>query len=116
HWFTVNSTVLALTLPVLDSDVVDAGPFHFPRAERLGAVRLRAVVSNRFLNFMERSFNNDAFYQKFTNGYFPGVLAFNTAFDLRMTWAAGVFKNVSNPYDYMTGGGGWAETGRVTGL
>jgi len=45
-----------------------------------------------------------------------GVLAFNTAFDLRMTWAAGVFKNVSNPYDYMTGGGGWAETGRVTGL
>src|SRR5208337_4524142 len=47
------------------------------------------LVSSRFLNFMERSFNNDAFYQKFTNGYFPGVLAFNTAFDLRTTWAAG---------------------------
>ena len=75
-----------------------------------------ALMSNRFLNFMERSFNQDAFYAGLTNGYKPGVLIFNTAFDLRMTWAAGLFKNVTNPYDYQIGGGDWAESARVTGL
>ena len=74
------------------------------------------LVSTRFQNFMERSFNNDAFYAGLTQGYKPGVMAFNTAFDLRMTWAAGVFKNVTNPWDYQIGGGNWAETGRITGL
>src|SRR5271166_1497646 len=74
------------------------------------------LVSTRFQNFMERSFNNDAFYAGLTQGYKPGVMAFNTAFDLRMTWAAGVFKNVTNPWDFQVGGGNWAETMRVTGL
>ena len=74
------------------------------------------LVSTRFQNFMERSFNNDALYAGSTQGYKPGVMAFNTAFDLRMTWAAGVFKNVTNPWDFQVGGGNWAETMRVTGL
>src|SRR5271157_4434791 len=74
------------------------------------------LCSTRFLNFMERSFNNDAFYSGLTQGYKPGVMAFSTAFDLRMTWAAGVFKNVTNPWDFQVGGGDWAETMRVTGL
>ena len=65
---------------------------------------------------MERSYNNDAFYSTFTNGFIPGVQIFNTAFDLRMTWAAGVFKNVTNPFDFQVGGGDWAETMRLTGL
>ena len=74
------------------------------------------LMSTRFLNFMERSFNNDAFYSRLTQGYKPGVMIYNTAFDLRMTWAAGLFKNVTNPYDFQVGGGDWAETMRVTGL
>src|SRR5271157_3943159 len=74
------------------------------------------LLSTRFLNFMERSFNNDAFYAALTNGYKPGVMIYNTAFDLRMTWAAGVFKNVTNNWDFQVGGGDWAETMRVTGL
>ena len=74
------------------------------------------LVSSRFLNFMERSFNNDAFYSQFTNGFVPGVQIFNTAFDRRMTWAAGIFRNVTNAWDFAVGGGGWAETARLTGL
>ena len=80
-------------------------PFGFERLE-----------SSRFLNFMERSFNNDAFYSTFTNGFVPGVQIFNTAFDRRMTWAAGIFKNVTNAFDYTVGGGDFAETIRLTGL
>ena len=74
------------------------------------------LMSTRFLNFMERSFNFDAFYAGLTQGYKPGVMIYNTAFDLRMTWAAGVFKNVTNPYAFQVGGGDWAESARVTGL
>jgi phosphate-selective porin OprO and OprP len=74
------------------------------------------LVSSRFLNFMERSYNNDAFYSTFTNGWQPGVQIFNTAFNLRMTWAAGIFKNTTNPFAFQVGGGDWAETMRLTGL
>jgi phosphate-selective porin OprO/OprP len=80
-------------------------PFGFERLE-----------SSRFLNFMERSFNNDAFYSTFTNGFVPGVQIFNTAFDLRMTWAAGIFKTMTNPFDFTVGGGDFAESMRLTGL
>ncbi|MGO9599078.1 MAG: porin [Isosphaeraceae bacterium] len=74
------------------------------------------LVSSRFLSFMERSYNTDAFYQKATNGYVPGVLIFGTALDLHMTLSGGVFKVSTNPYDFQIGGGGWAETGRITVL
>ena len=75
--------------------------------EPIGFERL---TSSRFLNFMERSFNNDAFYSTFTNGFVPGVQIFSTAFDLRMTWAAGIFKNVTNPFAFHVGGGDYAVT------
>jgi phosphate-selective porin OprO/OprP len=81
--------------------------------EPLGFERLE---SSRFLNFMERSFNNDAFYSTFGNGWSPGVQIFSTAFDNRMTWAAGVFKNITNAFNYDVGGGNYAETARLTGL
>lgn len=74
------------------------------------------LTSSRFLNFMERSYNMDAFYSTFTNGWNPGVQIFNTAFNLRMTWAAGIFKNTTNPFAFQVGGGDWAETMRLTGL
>ncbi len=74
------------------------------------------LTSSRFLNFMERSYNNDAFYSTFTNGFIPGVQMFNTAFNLHATWAVGLFKNVTNPFDFQVGGGDYAESARLTFL
>ncbi len=81
--------------------------------EPLGFERLQ---SSRFLNFMERSFNNDAFYSTFGNGFSPGISMFSFTEDLRMTWAAGVFKNITNSFNYDVGGGDYAETARMTRL
>jgi phosphate-selective porin OprO/OprP len=81
--------------------------------EPIGFERLE---SSRFLNFMERSFNQDAFYAPYDNGFVPGIAAFSTLFDRRMTWAAGVYKNVTNPWAYDVGGGNYKVTGRLTAL
>ena len=81
--------------------------------EALGFERLE---SSRFLNFMERSFNNDAFYSTFGNGWSPGVSFFSFTEDIRTTWAAGVFKNITNAFNYDVGGGDYAETARLTHL
>ena len=42
---------------------------------------------------MERSFNQDAFYSPYSNGFDPGIMAYSTYADRRGTWAVGVFKN-----------------------
>ena len=81
--------------------------------EPMGFERL---TSSRFLNFMERSFNQDAFYAPFDNGFVPGISTFNTYCDRRGTYAVGVFKNQTNPYAYDVGGGNYKVTGRATGL
>lgn len=49
------------------------------------------LESSRYLDFIERSFNQDLFYGPFNNGFSPGVMAFNTAYDRRLAWFAGVF-------------------------
>lgn len=74
------------------------------------------LVSSRFLPFMERSFNQDAFYGGFNNGFTPGTMLFNTALDERMTWAVGVFKPTSNVFAASTNTGDYATTGRLTFL
>jgi phosphate-selective porin OprO/OprP len=74
------------------------------------------LVSSRFLPFLERSFNQDTFYGGFNNGFTPGALVFNTAFNERMTWALGVYKPTNNVFAYSTNSGDWATTGRVTWL
>ena len=74
------------------------------------------LISSRFLTFMERSFNQDAFYGAFNNGFVPGIMAFDALMDDRITWAAGVFKNTNNPYAIDVSGGDYAETGRLTWL
>jgi phosphate-selective porin OprO/OprP len=65
---------------------------------------------------MERSFNNDAFYGPFDNGFIPGISTFSTYANRRGTYAFGVFKNVTNPWAYDVGGGNYKITGRITGL
>ena len=81
--------------------------------EPIGFERL---TSSAFLNFMERSFNQDAFYGPFDNGFIPGIMNYSTFADRRGTYAVGVFKNVTNPWAYDVGGGNYKATGRVTGL
>jgi phosphate-selective porin OprO and OprP len=81
--------------------------------EPMGFERLS---SSRFLNFMERSYNNDAFYAPYDNGFVPGISTFSTYADRNGTYALGVFKNVTNPYAYDVGGGNYKVTGRLTGL
>jgi len=74
------------------------------------------LTSSRFLNFMERSFNQEAFYSPFSNGFSPGIMTYSTYADRRGSYALGVFKNVTNGYAYDVGGGNYAVTGRLTGL
>jgi phosphate-selective porin OprO/OprP len=81
--------------------------------EPMGFERL---LSSRFLPFMERSFNQDAFYAPYDNGFVPGISTFSTYANRRGTYAAGIFKNVSNPWAYDVGGGNYKVTGRITYL
>jgi phosphate-selective porin OprO/OprP len=74
------------------------------------------LTSSRFLNFMERSFNQDAFYGGFNNGFTPGIGFFNQAYEERLTLAAGLFKPTSNAFAFSTNTGEWATTARVTAL
>lgn len=71
------------------------------------------LVSSRFLSFMERSFNQDAFYGAFNNGFSPGISAFNTYGEQDGTWAIGLYKPTTNVFAYGLGDA-WAVTGRAT--
>ncbi len=74
------------------------------------------LVSSRFLPFMERSYNQDAFYGGSFNGFSPGIQAFNTYGCESGTWALGLFKPVSNGFAYSANDSEYAVTGRVTKL
>ena len=74
------------------------------------------LTSSRYLNFMERSFNQDAFYGGFYNGFSPGVQAFNTYADERASWAVGVFKPGNNVFAASNEPGLYSITGRLTWL
>lgn len=76
---------------------------------------LEHLTSSRFLNFMERSFSQDAFIAPSNNGFAPGILVWNYAENRRMTWAGGLFKNVLfNPFAFGIGNGDYAADGRIT--
>ena len=74
------------------------------------------LTSSRYLDFMERSYNQDAFYGAFNNGFTPGVVVYDNWSDERGTWATGVFKNTTNVFAYGIGDGEYAWTSRVTYL
>lgn len=65
------------------------------------------MENGRFLDFMERSFNQDLFYGPFNNGFAPGITASDMVFDGLGTWAAGAFgANMNantNLFGYSTG-------------
>ncbi len=88
---------------------------------RIGNVKepigLEHLTSSRYLDFMERSFNQDIFYGAFNNGFTPGIMCFdNWSDDDRGTWATGFFKNTTNAFAYGIGDGEYAWTSRLTYL
>ncbi len=75
---------------------------------------LEHMTSSRFLDFMERSANQDLFYGPFNNGFMPGAMFFNWTEDQYATWALWAGPNQSNLFGYHVGQGQWAGTARGT--
>ena len=71
---------------------------------------------SRWLNFMERSFSMDAFEGPFNDGYLPGIQFFNHAYDGRLAWYLGEFKNTANPFGFANSSGGSETVGRLVAL
>ena len=99
--------------------------FNFRRVPLLGNVQignekepfgLERLESSRYLDFMERNFANDAFISPSANGFAPGVMAWNWAENRRMTYALGIFKNVTNGNVFNIGDGQGEWAGRITYL
>ena len=80
------------------------------------AIGFEHLVSSRFLPFMERSFNQDAFYGGGFNGFLPGVSLGNTALENRASWNIGLYKPTNNVFAFNATNGDYNATGRVTYL
>lgn len=81
------------------------------------AIGFEHMVSSRFLPFMERSYNQDAFYGGLFNGFEPGITSSGTyGEDDVGTFNVGVFKPTNNVFAYNSGTGDYALTARVTRL
>ena len=74
------------------------------------------LTSSRWLNFMERSFAQDAFEGPFNNGFLPGIQILNSTEDGGIGWQVGEFKNTSNPFGFSASSGGSMTVGRLVWL
>ena len=74
------------------------------------------LTSSRWLNFMERSFAQDAFEGPFNNGFVPGIQVLNNNEEGDIAWQVGQFKNTSNPFAYSNSSGGSMTVGRLVYL
>jgi len=74
------------------------------------------LTSSRWLNFMERSFAQDAFEGPFNNGFLPGIQILNNNEEGNIAWQVGEFKNVSNPFGFSNSTGGSQTVGRLVWL
>ncbi|MFM8805235.1 MAG: porin [Planctomycetia bacterium] len=74
------------------------------------------LTSSRWLNFMERSFAQDAFEGPFNNGFVPGIQVMNSNEEGDIGWQVGQFKNTSNPFGYSNSSGGSMTVGRLVYL
>jgi phosphate-selective porin OprO/OprP len=72
---------------------------------------LEEVTSDNYTTFMERALPN-----AFAPSRNMGVMAFDAVLDERMTWALGAFRSSSDAFAEDQEDGGWATTGRITGL
>jgi len=74
------------------------------------------LTSSRWLNFMERSFAQDAFEGPFNNGFLPGIQVLNSNEEGDIAWQVGEFKNTTNPFGYSSSSGGSMTVGRFVWL
>jgi phosphate-selective porin OprO/OprP len=74
------------------------------------------LTSSRWLNFMERSFAQDAFEGPFNNGFLPGIQVMNSNEDGDVGWQVGEFKNTTNPFGFSNSSGGSMTVGRLVFL
>ena len=113
-----NTNVIHVTAPTdLWWDVKEL-PFvgHFRFGNMKEPLGMEHSTSSRYLDFLERSFNQDAFTGPFNNGFSPGMMIWNETESERATYAFGVFKNTTNVFAYGVGDGEYAATSRVTWL
>lgn len=68
------------------------------------------------LDFMERSFCQDAFVGPFNDGYVPGILASGGTADRLVAWQVGQFVNTAAPFGYADFAGGSMTVGRLVWL
>ncbi len=78
-------------------------------------IGMEHIQSSRWLDFIERSFLQDAIFGPFNNGFNPGLMFLNEWGEERGTWWLGAFANNSNPFGYGIGDD-WCVTGRATWL
>lgn len=75
---------------------------------RIGNIKplngLEHANSSRFLDFMERSLNQDAFVGRFNNGFQPGLVFWNNNDEQTMTYGTSVTMNAYNVFGYDAGG------------
>ena len=74
------------------------------------------LMSSRWLNFMERSYGQDAFEAPFNNGFAPGIQLLNSNEEGDFGWQVGQFKNVTNPFGFSNSNGGSMTVGRLVYL
>jgi phosphate-selective porin OprO/OprP len=75
------------------------------------------LTSSRFLNFMERSLQFDAYLEEGDNGFAPGMSIFNNYGENdRGTWGAGIWKTTRAIYGWNVGDGELSYIGRATYL
>ena len=74
------------------------------------------LTSSRWLNFMERSFSQDAFEGPFNNGFLPGIQILNSNEEGDIAWQVGQFKNTTNPFGFSNSNGGSMTVGRLVYL
>ncbi|MBL8822405.1 MAG: hypothetical protein JNJ77_07450 [Planctomycetia bacterium] len=67
-----------------------------------------------FLPFLERSYNMDAFYGPFDEGFDPGISASNWTESERITWRYGLYRPLQNAFSI--GVGDYTVSGRISGL
>ena len=93
--FGQTSNALATTAPAATDLWVNFSELPILGNIRVGNQKnplgMEHLQSSRFLDFIERSFNQDLFYGPFNNGFSPGIMAWDTVLDERASYAAGAF-------------------------
>ena len=74
------------------------------------------LTSSRWLNFMERSYAQDAFEGPFNNGFVPGIQVMNSNEEGDIGWQVGEFKTTTNPFGFSNSSGGSMTVGRLVYL